>query len=127
MCDINEHKMDFITRESQQTTSNPFVRVDVDFENSFNSVTHKNLWSVLRTFKFPDIDLLEAIYSVPTVILVQSQGSGGGITFDTGAHQDSVLSPTLFNIFLNPLLWLLTEIGKRKGIAHGNYMMEFGV
>jgi hypothetical protein len=31
----------------------------------------------------------------------------------------SVLCPTLFNIFLNPLLRFLTEIGKRKGIAHG--------
>ena len=118
-CDINTHKLDFITREAKQTTSNPFVRVDVDFENAFNSVPHENLWSVLRAFKFPDIDLLEAIYSVATVNLAQSQGLGGGITFDTGVQQGSVLSPTLFNIFLNPLLWLLTEIGKRKGITNG--------
>ena len=47
-CDISTHKLEFITREAQQTTSNPFVRVDVDFENAFNSVTHENLWSVLR-------------------------------------------------------------------------------
>ncbi len=33
---------------------------------------------MLRAFKIPDIDLLEAIYSVATVSLAQSQGSGGG-------------------------------------------------
>jgi len=42
---------------------------------------------VLRAFKIPDIDLLEAIYSVATVSFVQSQESGGGITFDTGVQQ----------------------------------------
>ena len=80
------NKLDFITRETQKTSSNPFVRIDVDFGNAFNSVPHENLWVVLRTFKFPDIDLLEAIYSVAMVSLVQSQGSGGGITFDTGVQ-----------------------------------------
>ena len=52
--------------------------MNVDFENAFDSVPHENLWTVLRAFKIPDIDLLEAIYSVATVSLAQSQGSGGG-------------------------------------------------
>ena len=73
----------------------------------------------MSRFQLRCIDLLETIYSVATVSLAQSQGLGGGITFDTGVQQGSVLSPTLFSIFLNPLLRLLTEIGKRKGIAHG--------
>ena len=58
---MNIHKLDFITRETQKATSNPFVRIDVDFENDFNSVPHENLWTVLRTFEIPDIDLLESI------------------------------------------------------------------
>ena len=118
-CDINMHKLDFITRETQKATSNPFVRIDVDFENAFNSVPHENLWAILRAFEIPDIDLLEAIYSVATVSLAQGQGSGGGVTFDTGVQQGSVLSPTLFNLFLNPLLRLLTAIGQQKSISHG--------
>ncbi len=117
--DINMHKLDFITRESQKETSNPFVRIDVDFENAFNSVSHENLLAVLRAFEIPDIDLLETIYSVATVSLAQGQGSGGGVTFDTGVQQGSVLSPTLFNVFLNPLLRLLKAIGQQRGISHG--------
>ena len=41
------------------------------------------------------------------------------MTFDTGVHQGSVLSPTLFNVFLNPLLCLLTAIVQQRGISHG--------
>jgi hypothetical protein len=47
----------------------------VDFENTFNSVSHENLWTVLWAFEIPDLDLLEAIYSVATVSLA---GVGGG-------------------------------------------------
>lgn len=46
----------------------------MDFENTFNSVSHENLWTVLRAFETPDHDLLESI-SVTTVSLV---GGGGG-------------------------------------------------
>jgi hypothetical protein len=118
-CDINMHKLDFITRESQKKTSNAFVRIDVDFENTFNSVPHEHLFAVLRAFEIPDIDLLESVYAVATVSLTQERGKGGGVTFDTGVQQGSVLSPTLFNVFLNPLLRLLTVVGHQKGISHG--------
>ncbi len=61
----------------------------MDFENAFNSVSHENLWAVLRSFEIPDIDLLEAIYSVATVSLAHSQGKGDGVTFDTGVLESS--------------------------------------
>jgi hypothetical protein len=77
------------------------------------------LFAVLRAFEIPDIDLLESVYAVATVSLAQERGMGGGITFDTGVQQGSVLSPTLFNVFLNPLLRLLTAIGQRRGVSHG--------
>ncbi len=118
-CDINMHKLDFITRETQKKTSNAFVRIDVDFENVFNSVTHENLFAVLWAFEIPDIDLLEAIYSVSTVSLTQERDKWGGVTFDTGVQQGSVLSPTLFNVFLNPVLCLLTVIEHQRGVSHG--------
>ncbi len=54
-----------------------------------------------------------------TVNLTQERGKRGGVTFDTGVHQGSVLSPTLFNVFLNPLLCLLTVIGPQRGVSHG--------
>jgi hypothetical protein len=73
----------------------------------------------LRAFEIPDIDLLESVYVVATVSLAQDRGKGGGVTFDTAVQQGSVLSPTLFNVFLNPLLRLLTVIGHQRGISHG--------
>jgi hypothetical protein len=67
-----------------------------------------SLFAVLRAFEIPDIDVLESVYAVATVSLAQERGKGGGVTFDTGVQQGSVLSATLFNVFLNPLLCLLT-------------------
>ena len=87
------HNLDYITRETQKATSNPYVRIDVDFENAFNSVPLENLWSVLRAFEIPDIDLLEAIYSVVMVNLAQGQDSGDGVTFDTGFNRGRSYSP----------------------------------
>ncbi len=91
----------------------------MDFANAFNSVPHEHLFAVLRAFEIPDIDLLESVYAVATVSLPQERGKGVGVTFDTGVQQGSVLSPTLFNVVLNPLLRLLTAIGHQRGISHG--------
>jgi hypothetical protein len=78
-CAINMHKLDFITRETQKKTSNAFVRIDVDFENAFNSVPHEHLFAVLRAFEIPDIDLLESVYDVATVSPGARQGGWGHV------------------------------------------------
>jgi hypothetical protein len=41
------------------------------------------------------------------------------ITFDTGVVQGSELSPLIFLIFMNALLGLVTDRGKRLYISHG--------
>jgi hypothetical protein len=39
--------------------------------------------------------------------------------FSRCVQQGSVLCPTLFNVFLNPLLCLFTVIGQQRGVSHG--------
>jgi hypothetical protein len=44
---------------------------------------------------------------------------GVGSRLTQVSSRGRVLSPTLFNVFLNPLLRLLTVIGQQRGVSHG--------
>ena len=59
------------------------------------------LWSVMRLFHIPDVDLLEQIYDDATVRLAPNDEESVTITFNTGVAQGSITLPQLFNIFIN--------------------------
>jgi hypothetical protein len=49
------HKIDYLacqTREKHRV----LLRTDIDFVNTFNSVSHGALWTVLEGFRVPDVD-----------------------------------------------------------------------
>jgi hypothetical protein len=94
-------------------------RVDVEFTNAFNAMSQAALWKVMRAYGIPDIDLLESIYEHSTVRMAPNDQQCATITFDTGVAQGSALSPLLFLIFMNTLLGLVTDRGKRLDISHG--------
>ena len=60
--DLNQLKLDWITSETQRLKQR-ILRIDIDFNNSFNSMYQNTLWAVMRAYNLPDIDLLEAISS----------------------------------------------------------------
>ena len=78
-------------RQKQQ-----FLRVDLDFTNAYNAMSQPALWAIMRAFKIPDVDLLEAMYTHSTVRMKPNSNQNATITFDTGVAQGSVLSPLLF-------------------------------
>jgi len=87
------------------------IRVDLDFKNAFNSVSYSCLWTILEGFGVPDIWLLKNIYENSSM-RVQVGGEGtAAIQLDTGTVQGSVLSPLLFDLFINALLRLLDSTG----------------
>ena len=73
----------------------------------------------MNMFHIPDVDLLEQIYDSATVRLAPNDAESAIITFDTGVAQGSIMSPQLFNIFINALLRMLTATGQNQGISHG--------
>ena len=74
---------------------------------------------VMRTFKFPDVDLLEQTYEGATVRLAPNDEESATITFNTGVVQGSITSPQFFNIFMNDPLRMLTVTGQNADISHG--------
>jgi len=79
------------------------LRVDLDFKNAFNSAGHSCLWTILEGFGVPDVWLLKNTYENSSM-RVQVGGEGtAAIQLDTGTVQGSVLSPLLFDLFINAL------------------------
>jgi len=73
----------------------------------------------MNMFHIPDVDLLEQIYDSATVRLAPMDAESSTITFDTGVAQGSIMSPQLFNIFINTLLQMLTATWQNQEISHG--------
>ena len=110
-------KIHFVTHEAHRQGKRVY-RVDIDFRNAFNAMSHAALWHVMSMFHTPDIELLEQIYEGATVRLAPNDAESATITFDTGVAQGSITSPQLFNIFINALLRMLTTTGQNQGISH---------
>jgi len=92
------------------------IRIDLDFKNAFNSAGHSCLWAILRGLGVPDVDFLEELYSKSWMKITVGTGCSAPIQLDTGTVQGSVLSPLLFDLFLNTLLQLLDATGITHGI-----------
>jgi len=87
------------------------IRVDLDFKNAFNSAGHSCLWTILEGFGVPDVWLLKNIYENSSMWVQVGGEDTAAIQLDTGTVQGSVLSPLLFDLFINALLRLLDSTG----------------
>jgi hypothetical protein len=116
--DINVCKLYDLTREAQRLKRR-FLRVDIDFKNTFNSMSQASLWTILESYGILDVDLLKFLYEYTTVRLPERGMDSVKITFNTGVTQGSVLSPLLFSHFINALFLYLSDIGRKQRIHHG--------
>jgi len=96
--------------------SSTLIRIDLDFKNAFNSAGHSCLWVILRGLGVPDVDFLEDLYSNSWMKIQVGSGCSAPIQLDTETVLGSVLSPLLFDLFLNALLRLLDATSITHGI-----------
>ena len=76
--------------------------MDLDFKNAFNSAGHSCISAILEGFGVPDIWPLKNIYENSSMrIHVGDKYTAAAIKLDTGTVQGSVLSPLLFDLFIN--------------------------
>ena len=88
------------------------------------SMSQTSLWSLMRDFNVPDVDLLESLYNHTSIYLPTPEGLGPPIKLSTGVAQGSVLSPMLFLIFITAVSHLLKTTGQVKDISHGLPQMD---
>jgi len=96
--------------------SGTLIRIDLDFKNVFNAAGQSCLWAILKGLGVPDVDFLEDLCSKSWMKIQVGTGCLASMQLDTGTVQGSVLSPLLFDLFLNALLRLLDATGITHGI-----------
>ena len=73
----------------------------IDDAKAFDCVDHKKLWKILQEMGIPDhlTCLLRNLYAGLEAIIRSRHGTMDWFQFGKGAHQVSILSPCLFNLY----------------------------
>ena len=78
----------------------------IDFKKAFDRVWHDGLWHVLRGYNVDEnlIQVTEALYRHASSAVLLNNTVGEWFPTSVGVRQGCLLSPTLFNIFLERIM-----------------------
>ena len=82
------------------------MSVFIDFKKAFDRVWHKALWSTMRLYNINAnrIQVIENLYNKATSAVYLNGDIGDWFRTTVGVRQGCLLSPTLFNIFLERIM-----------------------
>lgn len=85
--------------------------VFIDLKSAFDSINHSLMWSVLRKLSLSSkmINILKNMYAKAKAKVRTPMGATDSFDVDTGVLQGEILSPLLFNLFLNNLIDRLND------------------
>ncbi|KAK2174742.1 hypothetical protein NP493_779g00001 [Ridgeia piscesae] len=80
--------------------------VFIDFKKAFGRVWNATLWSTMRHFNINAnlIRMIQNLYDMATSAVYLNNSIGDWFRTTVGVRQGCVLSPTLFNIFLERMM-----------------------
>ena len=80
--------------------------VFVDFKKAFDRVWHDALWATLKFYNIDEqlISVIEGLYKSATSAVFHNNTVGKWFSPTVGTRQGCILSPTLFNIFLEIIM-----------------------
>ena len=78
----------------------------IDFKKAFDRVWHDGLWHVLRGFGIEEglIQVIQALYSSASSAVLLNNDIGEHFKTTVGVRQGCLLSPVLFNLFLENIM-----------------------
>ena len=78
----------------------------IDFKNAFDRVWHEDLWQIMRNFKISNaiIEIIESLYTNSTSAVLINNATRNFFNTIAIVRQGCLLSPVLFNIFLEQIM-----------------------
>ena len=78
----------------------------IDYNKGFDCVDHNKLWKILQEMGTPDhlICLLRNLYAVQEATVRTGHGTTDQFQIGKGVHQGCILSPCLFNLYVEYIL-----------------------
>ena len=77
----------------------------IDFKKAFDRVWHEGLWHVMRSFGIEGlIQIIQALYNTPSSAVLLNSDIGEFFKTTVGVRQGCLLSPVLFNLFLEKIM-----------------------
>ena len=91
----------------------------LDLTNAFGSVSHKMIVDTMKQLGMPEflIEFVRDTYRDNGTKIITSRGETRRIRIRRGVRQGCPLSPTLFNLCLEPLFKALDTVNKNEGIT----------
>ena len=79
----------------------------IDYENAFDCVDHNKLWKILKEMGIPDhlTCLLINLYAGQEATVGTGHGTTDWFQIGKGVHQGYILSPCLFNLCSEYIIW----------------------
>ena len=97
--------------EKYQEHQQDLYHVFIDFKKAFDRVWHRALWATMKLYNINAnlIKVIEQLYSKATSAVYHNNGIGEWFRTTVGVRQGCLLSPTLFNIFLERIMEVALE------------------
>ena len=94
-----------------QSRNTPAYHLYIDFNKAFNSIPRSALWSTLIHYNLPSqlISALQMLYHFPNEIPLINGETHHHFSLLRGFKQGCPLSPLLFNLYINIILWALPQ------------------
>ena len=92
----------WIMEKAREFQENIFI----DYAKAFYCVDHNKLWKILREIGIPDhmTCLLRNLYAGQEAAVRTGRGTTDWFQIGKGVHQDCILSPCLFNLYVEYIM-----------------------